>query len=58
MPVIIFSWNPPREFFTPHSLSGREDEFTAGYKESANRKKIFAKFGGKKINDKFKFYWA
>jgi GT2 family glycosyltransferase len=53
-----FFIEPSARVFHAHSLSGREDEFTAGYKESANRKKIFAKFGGKKFNDKLKFYWA
>ena len=53
-----FFLEPAARVFHAHGLSGREDEFTAGYKESANRKKIFAKFGGKKINDKLKFYWA
>jgi GT2 family glycosyltransferase len=53
-----FFLEPSARVFHAHTLSGREDEFRAGYKESANRKKIFAKFGSKKFNDKLKFYWA
>jgi GT2 family glycosyltransferase len=53
-----FFIEPAARVFHAHSLSGREDEFTAGFKESFNRRKIFAKFGGKKLEDKIKFYWA
>jgi GT2 family glycosyltransferase len=53
-----FLIEPGARVFHDHSLSGREDEFTAGRKESANRKTIFAKFGGRKFSDKLGFYWA
>jgi GT2 family glycosyltransferase len=53
-----FLIEPEARVFHVHSPSGREDEFTAGFKESFNRKKIFVKFGGKELDDKFKFYWA
>jgi GT2 family glycosyltransferase len=53
-----FFIEPLARVFHAHSQSGREDEFTAGLKESANRKKIFAKFGGQYFIDKLSFYWA
>lgn len=53
-----FLLEPMARAFHAHSSSGREDEFTAGYKESANRKKIWHKLGRKGLGDLFCFCWA
>jgi GT2 family glycosyltransferase len=53
-----FLIEPGGRVFHAHSLAGREDDFTAGCKESANRKKIFTELGGKEAIDKLAFYWA
>lgn len=49
---------PEAKVFHAHSPSGRESEEMAGYKESANRKAIWEKLGGKGRADKLRFYWA
>jgi GT2 family glycosyltransferase len=53
-----FFIEPGARVFHAHSPSGREDDLTAGYKESHNRLAIFKKLGGKELGDLFKFYWA
>lgn len=53
-----FLIEPEAKVFHAHSPSGRENEFISGFKESANRKKIFIKFGGKKFKSYIVFYWA
>jgi GT2 family glycosyltransferase len=49
---------PDAKVFHDHSPNGREDEFTAGYKESANRRIIFKKLGKRNIGSKLSFAWA
>jgi GT2 family glycosyltransferase len=53
-----FFIEPAARVFHAHSPSGREDNFTAGFKEGANRKKIFVGLGGQEFLDKLSFYWA
>jgi GT2 family glycosyltransferase len=53
-----FLIEPSAKTFHRHSPSGREDEYLAGYKESHNRVRIFARLGGKGFKDQTAFYWA
>jgi GT2 family glycosyltransferase len=53
-----FLLEPRARVFHAHSSAGREDDFSAGDKESANRLAIFQKLGGKDKDDRIAFYWA
>ncbi|MFA5247651.1 MAG: glycosyltransferase [Patescibacteria group bacterium] len=53
-----FLIEPKARVFHAHSPSGRESEEIAGYKESANRKAIWAKLGDKGVFERVSFYWA
>ncbi len=53
-----FLIEPKARVFHAHSPAGREDDFTAGYKESFNRRTIFKTLGGKERDDLIRFYWA
>lgn len=53
-----FLITPEAKVVHNHSLSGREDEFSAGAKESRNRLLIFSAFGKRSLASLGRFYWA
>jgi GT2 family glycosyltransferase len=50
-----FLIEPAARVFHDHSPNGREDDFSAGYKEGANRRSIFKKLGKNNFGGRFAF---